>query len=249
VRWIEQVPLMTDCVPGPDRVAREADNREHLIETYRKTARHYDITSQLYQPQWAHRRRAIQALRLRPGATVVEIACGTGLNFPLLQQEIGPEGRIVGVDLTDAMLAQAQRRIETNGWRNVSLVQADAAEFEFPTGMDAILATYPHALLPDSGQVIAHGAAALSARGRWVVLDLKVPDSMPRWLARLAIATVGRSGSLEEWIVHRPWEAIRLAMQETLADLTWTELLFGIAYLAVGSRGPMTECLPASGPQ
>lgn len=226
-------------------------DREHLVETYRRTARHYDVTSQLYQPQWAHRRRAIKALRLCRGASVVEIACGTGLNFPLLQQEIGPEGRILGVDLTDAMLAQAQRRIETNGWRNVNLVQADAAEFEFPTGVDAILATYPHALLPDSGKVIAHGAAALSSEGCWVVLDLKVPDSMPGWLAWLAIATVGRSSSLEEWIVRRPWEAVRLAMQETLADLTWTELLFGIAYLAVGSRGPRTvdECLPESGPK
>jgi demethylmenaquinone methyltransferase/2-methoxy-6-polyprenyl-1,4-benzoquinol methylase len=130
-------------------------------------------------------------------------------------------------------------------------VQADAAEFEFPTGVDAILATYPHALLPDAGRVIAHGATALSAGGRWSVLDLKVPESMPRWLARLAVATLGRSNSLEEWIVSRPWEAIRLAMQETLADLTWTELLFGIAYLAVGSRGARTvdEYLPASGPE
>jgi ubiquinone/menaquinone biosynthesis C-methylase UbiE len=214
--------------------------RQHLIETYRKRARHYDITSQLYYPQRAHRRRAVQALRLRPGDTVVEIACGTGLNFPLIEQQIGPEGRIVGVDLTDAMLAQAQHRIEVNGWSNVCLVQADAAEFEFPTGVDAILATYAHALLPESGQVIAHGAAALSAGGRWVVLDLKVPDNIPRWLAQLGIATVGRSGSLDEWIVRRPWEAIRVAMQNTLADLSWTELFFGIAYLAVGSRGPRT---------
>jgi demethylmenaquinone methyltransferase/2-methoxy-6-polyprenyl-1,4-benzoquinol methylase len=222
---------------------------EHLIETYRKRARHYDITSQLYQPQWVHRRRAVQALRLRPGDSVVEIACGTGLNFPLIEQEIGPEGQILGVDLTDAMLAQAQHRIETNGWSNVSLVHADAAEFEFPTGVNAILATYPHALLPKSGQVIAHGAAALSAGGRWVVLDLKVPDNLPRWLARLGIATVGRSTSLEEWIERRPWEAIRVAMQDTLADVSWTELLFGIAYLAVGSGGPRTvdQHLPGDG--
>jgi len=212
--------------------------REHLIETYRKKAWHYDITSRLYFRSRAHRGRAVQALRLRPGATVVEIACGTGLNFPLIEQEIGPEGRIVGVDLTPAMLAQAQRRIETSGWRNVSLVQADAAEFAFPTGVDAILATYPHALLPESAQVIAHGAAALSPGGRWVVLDLKVPDNLPRWLARLAVATVGRSSSLEEWIARRPWEAVRVAMQDALADLTWTELFFGVAYLAVGSRGP-----------
>ena len=213
--------------------------REQLIEIYRKRALHYDITSQLLYPsalQRAHRRRAVQALRLRPGDSVVEIACGTGLNFPLLEQAIGPEGRIVGVDLTDAMLAQAQQRIETNGWSNVSLVQADAAEFEFPTGVDAILATYPHALLPESGRVIAHGAEALSPGGHWVVLDLKIPDGTPRWLTRLGIATAGRSASLEEWIVRRPWEALRVAMQDTLADVSWTELFFGIAYLAAGSR-------------
>lgn len=222
---------------------------EHLIETYRKRARHYDITSQLYQPQWAHRRRAVQALGLRPGDRVVEIACGTGLNFPLIQEKIGPEGQIVGVDLTDAMLVQAQQRIETNGWSNVSLVHADAAEFEFPTGVDAILATYPHALLPNTDRVIAHGAAALSPGGRWVVLDIKVPDNLPRWLAQLGIATVGRSTSLEEWMVRRPWEAIRAAMQNTLAEVSWTELLFGIAYLAVGSRAPGTvdEHLSGSG--
>ncbi len=214
--------------------------QEQLIQTYRKSARHYDISAQLYLPQQAHRRRAVQALGLRPGDSVVEIACGTGLNFPLVEQAIGPEGRIIGVDLTDAMLAQAQHRIETNGWSNVSLVQADAAEFEFPAGIDAILATYPHALLPEPGQIIANGAAALRAGGRWVVLDLKVPDNMPRWLAQLGIATVGRSSALEEWIVHRPWEAIRVAMEETLDDISWTELFFGIAYLAVGSRGPKT---------
>jgi ubiquinone/menaquinone biosynthesis C-methylase UbiE len=210
--------------------------REHVIQTYRKRARHYDITSQLYQPQWAHRRRAVQALRLRTGDSVVEIACGTGLNFPLIEHEIGPLGQIIGVDLTDAMLAEAEHRIATNGWSNVSLVQADAAEFEFPSRVDAILATYAHALLPEPGGIIAHGAAALSDGGRWVVLDLKIPDKLPRWLAQLAIATVGRSASLEEWMVCRPWEAIRVAMQDRLADFSWTELLFGIAYLAVGSR-------------
>jgi demethylmenaquinone methyltransferase/2-methoxy-6-polyprenyl-1,4-benzoquinol methylase len=215
--------------------------REHLVETYRRKARRYDVTSQLYFRQWAHRRQAVKALRLRPGDTVVEIACGTGLNFPLIEQEIGPEGRIVGVDLTDAMLAQAQHRIEASGWSNVSLVQADMAEFEFPAGVDAVLATYPHALLPHSGQVIAHGARALSPGGRWVVLDLKVPDKLPRWLAQLAVATVGRRASLQEWVEGRPWEAVRAAMQDTLSDLSWTELFFGIAYIAVGTRGPETR--------
>ncbi len=151
---------------------------------------------------------------------------------------IGPEGRIVGVDLTDAMLAQAQHRIETNGWSNVSLVQADAAAFDFPTGVDGILSTYALSHVPEAGDVIAHGAAALSPRGRLVVLDLKLPDNPPRWLTQLGIALARPFGSIDEWIGRRPWDAIRAAMQERLADPSWTELFLGTAFLAAGSARP-----------
>ena len=213
-------------------------SREHLIETYRKKAKHYDVTSRLYPapgyPQRSQRRRAVQALGLRPGDSVIDIACGTGLNFPLIEHEIGPAGQIVGVDLTDAMLAHAQDRIEAHNWSNISLVLADAADFEFPPDTDAILSTYALSQVPECAQVIAHGAAALSTGGAWVVLDLKIPDSTPHWLTRLGIASVGRFASLEEWTMRRPWEVIRWAMHEELADLSWTELFFGTAFLAAG---------------
>jgi ubiquinone/menaquinone biosynthesis C-methylase UbiE len=153
-------------------------------------------------------------------------------------EQIGPEGRIVGVDLTDAMLAQARQRIETNGWRNVSLGQADAAEFDFPAEVDAILSTYALSQVPECGEAIAHGAAVLSEGGRCAVLDLKVPDSVPRRLAQLGIAVVRPFASIEEWIARRPWEAIRAAIQEELVEPSYTELFFGTAFLAAGSRGP-----------
>ncbi len=216
--------------------------QERLIETYRKKAKHYDVTSWLYPapgyPQRGQRRRAVQALRLGAGDTVIDMACGTGLNFRLLQQAVGPGGRIVGVDLTDAMLARAQERIAANGWRNVSLVQADAADYDFPAGINAILSTYALTQVPGSAAVIAHGAAALSGGGRLAVLDLKVPDSTPDWLARLGTATVRRLAGADEWIMRRPWEPIRAAMREELADSSWTELCFGTAFLAAGTRGP-----------
>jgi demethylmenaquinone methyltransferase/2-methoxy-6-polyprenyl-1,4-benzoquinol methylase len=219
-------------------------SREHLIDTYRKKAKHYDITSRFYPapgyPQRAQRRRAVQALGLRAGDRVIDIACGTGLNFPLIEEVIGPAGAIIGVDLTDAMLARARERIQSNGWSNVSLVLADAADFDFPSEVDAILSTYALSQVPECAQVIAHGAAALSAGRRWVVLDLKVPHDTPRWLTQIGIATVGRFASFEEWIARRPWEAIRAAMEEDLANLCWTELFFGTAFLAAGSRGPRT---------
>src|SRR5258708_6473543 len=119
-------------------VSQTDSTREHLIETYRKKAKRYDITSRLYPapgyPQRAHPLRAVQALGLRAGDSVIDIACGTGLNFPLLQKAVGPGGRIVGVDLPDARLARAQDRRKANGWSKVSLVQAHAAGFDFPPG-------------------------------------------------------------------------------------------------------------------
>jgi ubiquinone/menaquinone biosynthesis C-methylase UbiE len=219
--------------------------RERLIETYRKKAKHYDVTSRFYPvpgyPQRVHRLRAVQALRLGQGDCVIDIACGTGLNFPLIQEVIGPDGWIVGVDLTDAMLARAEDRIGANGWRNVSLVQADAAEFDFPTGIDGILCTYALSQVPECEAVIARGATALSGRRRWVVLDLKVPVNTPRWLVQLGTAVVRPYASADEWVVGRRWDAIRAAMQDTLADVSWTELCFGTTFLAAGSHGPTTS--------
>src|ERR1700683_2657010 len=205
--------------------------QQRLIETYRKKAKHSDITSRLCPvpgyPQRTQRLRAVHALGLRPGDTVVDMACGTGLNFPLLQKAVGPGGRIVGVDLTDAMLAQAQDRVKAHGWSHVSLVQADAAGFDFPAEVDAILSTYALTQVPECAEVIAHGAAALSEGGRWAVLDLKVPDNTPRWLTQLRTATVRPFAWIDEWVMRRPWAAIRSAMQEELADPSWTELFFG----------------------
>ena len=219
--------------------------RERLIETYRKKAKHYDVTSWLYPvpgyPHRAQRRQAVQALGLREGDTVVDIACGTGLNFPLIQDVIGPGGRIVGVDLTDAMLGQARQRVESRGWSNISLAQADAASFDFPAEVNAILSTYALTQVPECAEVIASGSAALSPGGRWVVLDLKIPDKTPGWITQLGTAVVRPFASIDQWKMRRPWETIRAAMQDELADPSWTELFFGTAFLAAGSRGTGTS--------
>jgi demethylmenaquinone methyltransferase/2-methoxy-6-polyprenyl-1,4-benzoquinol methylase len=185
----------------------------------------------------------VQALHLRPGGTVVDVACGTGQNFPLIEQAIGPDGRIIGVDLTDAMLAQAQRRIDHNGWRNISLVQADAADYAFPAEVDAIISTYALSHVPECGDVITHGAEALARGGRWVVLDLKAPDNPPRLLTQLGTAVGRRFGATDEWLARRPWEGIRAAMQDELGDLSWNELCFGTAFLAAGAANTEPEAI------
>jgi demethylmenaquinone methyltransferase/2-methoxy-6-polyprenyl-1,4-benzoquinol methylase len=213
---------------------------DRLVDLYRRKARRYDLTSRLYPapfyPQTAQRVRAVRALRLHAGDTVVDVACGTGLNFPLIEKAVGPTGLVVGVDLTDAMLARAQARLARNGWNNVRLVEADAADFDFPNGTDAILSTYALSQVPGCADVVAHGAAALAVGGRWVVLDLKLPDGTPGWLAGLGTAMVRPFASIDDWLAQRPWETVRAAMRAELADLSWTELFGGTAFLASGSR-------------
>jgi demethylmenaquinone methyltransferase/2-methoxy-6-polyprenyl-1,4-benzoquinol methylase len=215
-------------------------SRERLIETYRKKAKHYDLTSWLYPapcyPQRSQRLRTIGSLGLSAGDTVVDMCCGTGPNFALLQKVIGPGGRIVGVDMTDAMLAQAQSRVEKNGWSNVSLVQSDALAFDFPADVNGIMSTYAMTQVPECADVIAHGAKALIAGGRWAVLDLKVPDKTPGFVSQLGTATVRPFASIDQWVTRRPWDVIREAMAEELTDPSWTELFFGTAFVAVGSR-------------
>jgi len=65
----------------------------------------YDLRVRLFF-RW--RGAALEALHPRPGDTVLDLACGTGLNFRHIIKRTGREGRIVGVDFTRAMLRQAR---------------------------------------------------------------------------------------------------------------------------------------------
>ncbi len=212
-----------------------SDKRD-VINIYRKRAKRYNFTANLFYligfRLQAYRKKAVQALNLQRGDTVVEIGCGTGLNFPLLQQAVGPEGKIIGTDITDAMLAQAQERVEENGWSNVELVQTDAALFDFPTGVDGIISTFALTLVPEFDKVIQNGSEALAAGGRWVILDLKLPSS---WLARLAPFLVFLTkpfGVSLELAVRHPWESINRYLKDTFL----TELYGGFIYIAAGER-------------
>ncbi|WP_299069599.1 methyltransferase domain-containing protein, partial [Accumulibacter sp.] len=90
-------------------------NKDETRNLYRRRAKRYDLSIQLYRlfgfEMDRYRQDAISALGLAPGDQVVELGCGTGLNFEYVQRIIGPEGKIVAVDLTDAMLDVARCRV------------------------------------------------------------------------------------------------------------------------------------------
>ena len=155
----------------------------YLFDTYRKRAKGYDTSGINSFEAW--RKEAVRLLELRRGDMVVDVGCGTGLNFALLEEAIGPEGKIIGVDLTDAMLEQARGRIADYGWQNVELVQSDATHYEFPTQVDGIISTFALTFIPDCERVIVNGCQALAPGRKWVVLDMCWPQGWPRWLQYL----------------------------------------------------------------
>lgn len=201
---------------------------------YRKRAGRYDLTANLYYligfREQHYRRQAVAALQLKRGATVVELGCGTGLNFPLLQRAVGPEGRIIGVDLTDGMLAEAERRVVRNGWRNVELVRIDAGSYVFPAGCNAILSTFALTLMSDYVRILRRGREAMASGGRFAVLDLKESTTAPRWLTWLMIHLTSPFGVTADLTERHPWEEI----ERSFPTVSFKEYYLGYVYLAVG---------------
>lgn len=114
---------------------KRPDQREAL-EKYRQLAPTYDRLADLTA---RIRRVAVDRAELSRGDAVIDLGCGTGLSFPLIEEKIGPQGSIVGIDLSGEMLAIARQRVERSGWSNVSLIEASAEEAEVPLPADALV--------------------------------------------------------------------------------------------------------------
>lgn len=211
-------------------------SKPDLIKLYRKRAGNYDITANLYYligfREWTYRKMAVNALNLGLGDTVVEIGCGTGLNFPILQRLVGSEGKIIGVDLTDYMLTQAKKRIDENGWSNVELVECDAANYKFPDSLDGIISTFAITLIPEYDQIIKNSSEALASGKRFVILDFKMPSNWLSSLAPVAVFIMSPFGVSIEMADRRPWESINKYFENSFM----TELYGGFTYIATGIK-------------
>jgi ubiquinone/menaquinone biosynthesis C-methylase UbiE len=207
-----------------------------LRDLYRTRAARYDFSANLYYligfREARYRKRAVSALGLHNGDTVVAIGCGTGLNFPYLVNSIGKTGKLIGIDLTDKMLEKARNRVDRNGWRNVELVEADVVAYVFPSGIQGVLSTFALTLVPEYEQVVAHSAHALASGGRLVIADFKRPDDWPLWLVRLGVLITKPFGVSLDLTDRKPWQV----MAKYLSRVTVTEVFGGSVYIAVGEK-------------
>ena len=140
------------------------------LAAYNQRAAEYAQDTRAFQ-HW--RDELVRALPLRPGDTVVDVGCGSGLCLAGLRVKVGPTGHVVGVDFTTEQLAKARRlatetgvaQIEFREGRIEALPVADAVA-------DYVISNGVINLCPDKATVFAEAARVLRPGGMLAIADI-----------------------------------------------------------------------------
>lgn len=165
---------MSEAAEHPTRRSQSANTKR-----YDSIARVYSTLEPLYLIFPPARRRAVRALGLKPGDTVLEIGAGTGRNFPYLVDAVGPTGTIIGVDASSGMLAEARKLIERKGWSNVELHQQDATQLDVDREIDGVLFSMSYSAMPEPRPALARAWERLRPSARVVILDMGLTQGGP----------------------------------------------------------------------
>jgi S-adenosylmethionine-diacylgycerolhomoserine-N-methlytransferase len=193
---------------------------------YRYQAGVYDLT------RWVilrRRQRAVEKLELRPTDKVLEVGCGTGLNFRLILERLDPRaGSLTGVDFSPYMLKRARRRVRRAGWPNVELIEADATQLSLGRQFDAVLFAYSLAMMSDWRAALRCAWEHLRPRGRLVVLEF---GRFEGW---------GLAGRVAQWWLRfnhvetaRPYVA---GLRELMGEVEVESWLSDYCFVAAGRR-------------
>ena len=167
----------------------------------------------LWQAQVAHAQTAMLALA-SPGAgeRVLDIACGTGLVSFEAARAVGPNGQVLGIDLSERMIAAAERRARERRLSNCSFSRMDAETLALPdASFDVVLCALGLMYMPEPEQALREMRRVLNAGGR-VSLAVWGERSKCGWSAIFPIVAAEVASEVCPLF-------FRLGEQETLARL------------------------------
>jgi demethylmenaquinone methyltransferase/2-methoxy-6-polyprenyl-1,4-benzoquinol methylase len=209
-------------------------SKGEIRSSYETGAKYYDFAVWLYGLigiRKAYRLRAVKRLGLQRGNCVVELGCGTGLNFPPIIEQIESEGRLIGVDLSPKMLVYARERVERAGWKNIELNQSDIVAYNFPEGVNGVLSIGVFGYITDYDRVIKAASHALVSDGRLAIMDGKRPERLPSWVFNLIVRLSRSFGVTSDYFDKRTWESVERYFRET----TFEQMYGGMLYISSGT--------------
>jgi SAM-dependent methyltransferase len=164
------------------------------------TAQH-DYWNTVAGPRWVglgdfveRRVRAVNDILLArsavaAGESVLEIGCGTGAATVPFAEAVGERGRVVGVDISEPMLAGARRRIADSGLGNITLLQADAQVHRFESNLfDLITSRFGVMFFADPVAAFSNFFAAARVDGRLCFACWAPLEENRHWLIPYEVA-------------------------------------------------------------
>jgi SAM-dependent methyltransferase len=134
----------------------------------------------------------IPHLDLRAGESVLDLGSGGGLDAFLAARQVGPEGRVIGVDMTPAMIERARLNARKGGFANVEFREGRLEALPVDSGtVDAVTSNCVINLVPDKAAVFREVARVLKPGGRVVISDILLDGPLPESLAADVYAYVG----------------------------------------------------------
>jgi ubiquinone/menaquinone biosynthesis C-methylase UbiE len=130
--------------PTPTRPPVEPLQRDHAARaatTYTAAADHYLAPALGFWDRWGA--ATVARLALRPGGTVLDVCCGAGASALPAARAVGPEGRVLALDLAESLLGLARQRARDLGLANVSFRKGDATQTGLESGtFDAVVCVF-----------------------------------------------------------------------------------------------------------
>lgn len=117
---------------------------------------------------------------LAPGKTVVDLGSGAGFDAVLAARMVGAGGRVIGVDMTAAMLAKARRNADLLGLSNIEFREGFLEEVPIADATaDVVISNGAINLCPDEAAVLAEAYRVLEPGGRLQIADIVVAKEVP----------------------------------------------------------------------
>lgn len=112
---------------------------------------------------------------LRPGDKVVDVGCGAGIDTLIAARMVGPEGAVVGVDMTPAMIDKARRGAAEGGFANVEIREGFGEALPVEDGWaDVVISNGVLNLMPDKPRALGEMSRVLAPGGRLQIADILV---------------------------------------------------------------------------